>query len=132
MHNNLGMALKNFEGAKPLKAKGEFSKAIELNPEYAKALYHRMNLHKDDEEYDLALADANRILEIDPDFDKPYLKGSIIPKLEQLQKEKFEKMKDEVIGNMKNLGNKALGYFGMSMDNFKMQQNPDGTYNINY
>ena len=41
-------------------------------------------------------------------------------------------MKEEVMGNMKTLGNKALGYFGMSIDNFKMQQNPDGTYNINY
>jgi len=41
-------------------------------------------------------------------------------------------MKDEVMGNMKKLGNGVLGYFGMSMDNFKMQQNQDGTYNINY
>jgi len=56
----------------------------------------------------------------------------IIPELEKLQKEKFDKMKDEVVGNLKTLGNSMLGYFGMSLDNFKMQQNPDGTYNINY
>ena len=130
MHNNLGMALKKVD--KSLEAKGEFSKAIGLFPEYPKPLYHRMNIYKDEEEYDLALADANKILEIDPDFDKPFLKRDIIPKLERLQKEKFEKMKEEVVGNLKNLGNKALGYFGMSIDNFKMQQNPDGTYNINY
>jgi|TARA_B110000305_G_C19144210_1_gene494986 hypothetical protein len=41
-------------------------------------------------------------------------------------------MKEEVMGGMKNLGNKFLSNFGMSMDNFKMAQNPDGTYNINY
>ena len=118
MHNNLGMALKKLD--KSLEAKGEFSKAIDLFPEYPKPLYHRMNIYKEEEEYDLALADAKKILEIDPEFDKPFLKRDIIPKLEQLQKEKFEKMKDEVIGNMKSLGNKALGYFGMSIDNFKM------------
>ena len=55
-----------------------------------------------------------------------------MPELETLQKEKFEKMKDEVVGNLKNLGNSVLGYFGMSVDNFKMQQNQDGTYNMNY
>jgi hypothetical protein len=91
-----------------------------------------MNIFKEEEEYDMALEDAKKILEIDPNFDAPHLKMSIIPKLEQLQKEKFEKMKDEVVGQMKNLGNKALGYFGMSVDNFKTVQNPDGTYNIAY
>ena len=29
-------------------------------------------------------------------------------------------MKDEVMGGLKNLGNKFLGNFGMSVDNFKM------------
>ena len=52
--------------------------------------------------------------------------------LERLKKEKFEKMKDEVLGNLKNLGNKFLGNFGMSLDNFKMTQNPDGTYGMSY
>ena len=70
-HNNLGIALKKLD--QPLKAKGEFSKAIELNPEYPKPLFHRMNLHKDAEEYDLALADAKRIIEIDPEFQRKQL-----------------------------------------------------------
>ena len=41
-------------------------------------------------------------------------------------------MKTEVMGNLKNLGNMFLGNFGMSLDNFKLNQNQDGTYNINY
>ena len=49
-----------------MQAKGEFSKSIELNPNYAKPLYHRMNIYKDEQEYDMALVDANKILEIDP------------------------------------------------------------------
>lgn len=52
--------------------------------------------------------------------------------LDQLQKEKFEKMKTEVLGNLKSFGNTILGKFGMSLDNFKLNQNPDGTYNVNY
>ena len=110
---------------KKLQAKGEFSKSIELNPEYAKPLYHRMNLHKTEEEYDAALCDAQKILEIDPSFNAPTLMQKTIPELERLQKEKFEKMKDEVMGNLKNLGNSMLGYFGMKVDDFKMEQNED-------
>ena len=41
-------------------------------------------------------------------------------------------MKDEVFTGLKSLGNMFLGNFGMSVDNFKMQQNPDGTSNITY
>ena len=79
-----------------------------------------MNILKGEEEYDGALIDANKIHEIDPNFLSPQLQKTIIPELEKLQKEKFEKMKDEVVGNMKKLGNSFLGYFGMSTDNFKM------------
>lgn len=117
---------------KKLQAKGEFTKAIELNDRYPKPLYHRMNLYKEEEEYDAALADAKKIMEIDPHWLSPQLEMKIIPELERLQKEKFEKMKDEVVTNLKKVGNSVLGYFGMSIDNFKAQQNPDGTYNINY
>ena len=91
-----------------------------------------MILNKEAEEYDMALEDAKKILEVDPEFQNQLLKHKIIPELEKLQKEKFDKMKDEVMGNMKKLGNSVLGYFGMSVDNFKMAQNQDGTYNINY
>lgn len=41
-------------------------------------------------------------------------------------------MKNEVMGNLKGLGNMILGKFGMSLDSFKLNQNTDGTYNINY
>ena len=91
-----------------------------------------MLILKSEEEYDAALLDAQKILEVDPGFQAATLRSREIPELERLQKEKFEKMKEEVVGNLKTLGNSVLGYFGMSVDNFKMQQNADGTYNINY
>lgn len=68
-HNNLGIAYVKLD--KLLQAKGEFSSAIGLNPEYPKPLYHRMNVYKAEEEYDSALADANKVLEIDPSFNAP-------------------------------------------------------------
>ena len=43
-----------------------------------------MMLNKDAEEYDLALEDAKKILEVDPDFQGHQLKSTIIPELERL------------------------------------------------
>lgn len=40
-------------------------------------------------------------------------------------------MKDEALGKLKELGNSILGNFGMSLDNFKMNQDPaTGSWNI--
>mmetsp|Transcript_23783 Transcript_23783/g.27351 ORF Transcript_23783/g.27351 Transcript_23783/m.27351 type:complete len:124 (+) Transcript_23783:397-768(+) len=104
-----------------------FAQSIEHNQNYIKPRYQRMRLNKEAEKYTEALEDAKFILERDPHF------GTIqsdYAELQKLEKEKVEKMKDEVLGNLKNLGNMVLGKFGMSLDNFKMNQNPDGTYNI--
>jgi len=41
------------------------------------------------------------------------------------------KMKDEALGKLKDLGNSILGNFGMSLDSFKMTQDPgSGSWNI--
>jgi hypothetical protein len=52
--------------------------------------------------------------------------------LEKLQEEKMSKLKDEALGKLKDLGNSILGNFGMSLDNFKMTQDPaTGSWSIN-
>ena len=43
----------------------------------------------------------------------------------------MNKMKDEALGKLKELGNSILGNFGMSLDSFKMNQNPEnGSWTI--
>jgi len=88
-----------------------------------------MCLLKLNQDFEEALKDAKLVKELDGSF--PGIDGTI-KELEKLHAERFEKMKDEVFTGLKSLGNMVLGNFGMSMDNFKLQQNPDGTCNISY
>lgn len=47
--------------------------------------------------------------------------------------ERNEKLKEEMLGKLKDVGNKILGKFGMSLDNFKMEQDPaTGGYSIKF
>ncbi len=106
-----------------------FTSAIELDASYLKPVYQRMCLYKINQDFEDALKDAKRVQEIDPGFSKI---GSEIAELEKLQAEKFDKMKTEVLGGLKNLGNMFLSPFGINLDNFKMSQNPDGSYGVQY
>jgi tetratricopeptide (TPR) repeat protein len=45
---------------------------------------------------------------------------------------RVEKLKDETMGKLKDLGNSILGNFGLSLDNFKSTQGPDGGYSISF
>jgi hypothetical protein len=56
-----------------------------------------------------------------------------IRRLEPIVTEKREKMKEEMLGKLKDLGNSVLGHFGLSVDNFKAVQDPKtGGYSINF
>ena len=59
LHNNLGIVYGKM--GKKMQAKGEFSKAIELNEKYAKPLWHRVNIRKKEEDFEGAIADAKKI-----------------------------------------------------------------------
>ena len=46
--------------------------------------------------------------------------------------ERNEKMKAEMMDNLKKLGNMVLKPFGLSTENFKLEQNEGGSYNIQF
>ncbi|KAG0470589.1 hypothetical protein HPP92_016651 [Vanilla planifolia] len=100
----------------------ECSKALELNPRYVKALIRRGEAHEKLENYEEAIADMKKILEIDPSNDQAIRN---IRRLEPLAAEKREKLKEEMMGKLKDMGNNILGRFGMSLDNFKAVKDPN-------
>ena len=72
----------------------EFTKAIELDPEYALAYNNRGVAYDEKGEYDKAIADCNKAIELNPELDEPYF-GRGLGYMELGQKEKaisdFEK-----------------------------------------
>ncbi|CAN6293159.1 unnamed protein product [Urochloa humidicola] len=108
----------------------ECTKALELNPSYLKALLRRAEAHEKLEHYDEAIADMKKVIELDPSNQQA---TKSLFWLEPLAAEKREKMKEEMIAKLKDLGNSVLGRFGMSVDNFKAVQDPNtGSYSIQF
>jgi len=107
------------------------SEAIKEQPSFVKAYLRRFTANEQLEKWHDALSDINKALELDPTLTGPY--GSRQKKAEQLSKELFEKEKDEMVGKLKDFGNFLLGKVGLSLDNFKVDQNKDtGSYNISF
>ncbi|KAJ8767759.1 hypothetical protein K2173_020699 [Erythroxylum novogranatense] len=106
------------------------TKALELNPSYMKALLRRGEAHEKLEHFEEAINDMKKILELEPSNDQA---NKSIRRLEPLAAEKREKMKEEMIGKLKEMGNSILGRFGMSVDNFKAVKDPNtGSYSISF
>lgn len=108
----------------------ECTKALELNPTYVKALFRRGEAYEKLERYEEAIGDMKKILELDPS--NAEARRNIV-RLEPLAREKMEKMKEEMIGKLKEMGNSLLGRFGMSVDNFKTVKDPNtGAYSVSF
>ncbi|GLJ37178.1 hypothetical protein SUGI_0754180 [Cryptomeria japonica] len=108
----------------------ESTKALDLNPAYMKALIRRAEAHEKLEHFEEAIADMKKALELDGSNEQA--RRTII-RLEPLAAEKREKLKEEMIGKLKQLGDSVLGRFGMSVDNFKAVKDPStGSYSISF
>jgi tetratricopeptide (TPR) repeat protein len=130
------------------------TRALELRPDYLKALMRRSAAREALDDPEGALADARRVGELaaaglgagaatattttttpTPVPDRAALQWarSAVARLEPLAIEKQEKMKAEVLGKLKDLGNSILGRFGMSLDDFSAEKDPaTGSYSIKF
>lgn len=106
------------------------SAALDLHPTYVKALVRRASAFEAINDYEAALTDLRKVVELEPQN-----KAAIasIARVEPLAEKKRDEMKEEMIGKLKDLGNTLLGKFGMSIDNFKTEKDPaTGSYSIKF
>jgi len=77
-----------------------------------------------------ALEDMKKVVELDPSIKAA---AAAVPRLQRAADAKLEAQKEEMIGKLKDLGNTVLGKFGLSLNNFKAEQDPTtGSYNISF
>lgn len=106
------------------------SKAIELDDKYVKAYIRRAQSYEASDKLDEALADWQKILEFDPSHKDAKVATIRLPSLIE---ERNEKLKTEMMGKLKDLGNMILKPFGLSTENFKLEQDPESKgYKINF
>ncbi|KAM5300284.1 tetratricopeptide repeat protein 1 [Ctenodactylus gundi] len=106
------------------------SKAIQLNPSYIRAILRRAELYEKTDKLDEALEDYKNILEKDPSIHQAREACMRLPK--QIE-ERNERLKEEMLGKLKDLGNLVLRPFGLSTENFQIKQDSStGSYSINF
>ncbi|KAM4868629.1 tetratricopeptide repeat protein 1 isoform X2 [Urocitellus parryii] len=106
------------------------SKAIKLNPSYIRAILRRAELYEKTDKLDEALEDYKSILEKDPSIHQAREACMRLPK--QIE-ERNERLKEEMLGKLKDLGNLVLRPFGLSTENFQIKQDSStGSYSINF
>jgi tetratricopeptide (TPR) repeat protein len=98
------------------------SNSLTNKPNYIKVLMRRCQAYEKTDKIEESLADSKKIKELDDNYPKI---NELISRLTIIHNERIEKLKDEAMDKLKGLGNSLLGAFGMSLDNFKMNQDPD-------
>ncbi|GFR59804.1 tetratricopeptide repeat protein 1-like [Elysia marginata] len=106
------------------------SSALELHPHYLKAMLRRAELYEKTDKLDEALKDYQKVVELDP---SQHAARAACLKLAEQIKDRNEKMKEEMMGKLKDLGNMVLRPFGLSVNNFNLQQDPNtGSYSVQF
>ncbi|XP_025096583.1 tetratricopeptide repeat protein 1-like [Pomacea canaliculata] len=104
--------------------------AIDLHPHYLKAILRRAELYQKSDKLDDALKDHQRVVELDPG---QHASREACMRLTEEINVRNEKLKEEMIGKLKELGNMVLRPFGLSTNNFQMQKDPNtGSYSVQF
>lgn len=94
------------------------------------AFFRRARLYEETDKLEESLADFKKILEHDANNGEA---RASITRLSQRIEERNEKLKEEMMGKLKDLGNLVLKPFGLSTNNFQLQQDPTtGSYSVNF
>lgn len=108
------------------------TKSIALDDNYMKPLVRRALIYRKmgSDHLDNSLLDYKKIFQVEPQNKEA---ARAIYELEEEIRERNEKLKEDMMGKLKDLGNLVLKPFGLSTNNFQLQQNPDsGGYSINF
>ncbi|CAD8139019.1 unnamed protein product [Paramecium octaurelia] len=106
------------------------TKALKFNPEFIKALINRAESYEKLDKFEDALEDYKKLKVLQPQ-DKVIIKKFI--DLDLKVQELDEKRNFEAVKALKNRGNQSvLGKLGLNEENFKLEKNENGTYNISY
>lgn len=109
------------------------SAAIDLDPDYRRAYLRRARANlqwKDKPRYEDALADLQHLKSLDPPDEEAI---RMLPEVEKKAEVERERLKDEMMGQLKDLGNTVLGWAGLSLDNFKAEKDPStGQYSVQF
>lgn len=127
------------------------SSSLSAVPDYIKALARRAAAYEHLDRLEEALADHQKVLQLDPvnreskekvrggtglvlDPGRPHAHPFLqVSQLGPVVEQRREKLKDEMLGKLKDLGNSLLGRFGLSLDNFKATKDPStGSYSISF
>jgi len=106
------------------------TECLKLVPRHPKALSRRARAYHKLDKFQEAIADLELLISVEPNNIEARHQ---LETLNVLQKEKTEKLKDEVVEKVKGLANSILGKFNLSTDNFKAQKDPiTGSYSISF
>lgn len=126
LNSNIGICLMRLKKYK--EAINSLNSALAQNPNFVKAQVNRAECNYQIKNYDACISEYDDLMK----KNRKFVNLAKYNEVKRLQKEEFEKKKDEVMGQMKDLGDKFLGMFGMSTDNFNLNQNANGGYNIGF
>ncbi|KAI9361954.1 hypothetical protein BD770DRAFT_316893, partial [Pilaira anomala] len=113
------------------------TQALKLDPKYAKALLRRAQANEKigtSSSMQASLEDYQKLKELVQDKYTLSQCQRAEKELPNKIKQKMELEKEEMMGKLKDLGNSLLGKFGLSTDNFQLQQDPTGKggYSMNF